>query len=279
MQLNLSSIKMLFANLHFNVDDNPNEMVFIGIRGSQVDKYVNQVDSLEAAAKNIVSDTYCCTILQVYQNKIAGFLASTLPGNYYEQNPENPEGVARLLPGLFLFNRGVHMGHEAFVQGNNVFIILRDTNKNEVFDYDSDYFQAGAGWGIDIHSGGGYPNVARNSAGCNIIRGDKDSNGNWRGWDSVPWTTFKSKAYSATNNIYKYILIPYGWIENILNGSQYCMYGSSGDRVKIIQSKLGLNADGNYGVETTKAVMQFQGQNSIQKNGIVGPQTALAMGV
>lgn len=61
--------------------------------------------------------------------------------------------------------------------------------------------------------------------------------------------------------------------------------GSSGSDVANIQTKLKKwgyyngSADGNYGTQTRNAVIAFQKKNNITADGIVGPQTAQALGV
>lgn len=62
-------------------------------------------------------------------------------------------------------------------------------------------------------------------------------------------------------------------------------YGSRGDEVKQIQTKLkrwgyyGGNIDGIYGSQTLAAVKWFQSKNGLAVDGIVGPKTLAAMGI
>ena len=49
--------------------------------------------------------------------------------------------------------------------------------------------------------------------------------------------------------------------------------GSKGDEVKQLQSKLGLNADGDFGLKTEDAVKAYQLKNGLTPDGIVGPNT------
>jgi putative chitinase len=49
--------------------------------------------------------------------------------------------------------------------------------------------------------------------------------------------------------------------------------GSKGDDVKKLQSKLGLNADGDFGPNTLNEVKNFQSKNGLSPDGIVGPKT------
>jgi lysozyme len=49
--------------------------------------------------------------------------------------------------------------------------------------------------------------------------------------------------------------------------------GSSGDAVSALQTKLGITADGAFGTHTDAVVKQFQTNNGLAPDGIVGPQT------
>ena len=46
--------------------------------------------------------------------------------------------------------------------------------------------------------------------------------------------------------------------------------GSTGDDVKKLQSKLGLNADGDFGAKTEAAVKAWQAANGLKADGVVG---------
>ena len=53
--------------------------------------------------------------------------------------------------------------------------------------------------------------------------------------------------------------------------------GARGDLVKQIQSKLEVDADGIFGSDTEAALRQFQRDNGLVPDGIVGPQTWTAL--
>ena len=53
--------------------------------------------------------------------------------------------------------------------------------------------------------------------------------------------------------------------------------GSQGDYVKQLQSKLGLNADGDFGSHTEAAVKQWQAAHGLTADGIVGDDTWAAL--
>ncbi len=49
--------------------------------------------------------------------------------------------------------------------------------------------------------------------------------------------------------------------------------GSKGEDVKKLQEKLGLTADGDFGLKTETAVKAFQTKNGLTPDGVVGPKT------
>lgn len=55
--------------------------------------------------------------------------------------------------------------------------------------------------------------------------------------------------------------------------------GLKGAPVKRLQEKLGVDADGDFGPATEKAVKEFQKANGLSVDGIAGPDTFTAMGL
>ena len=57
--------------------------------------------------------------------------------------------------------------------------------------------------------------------------------------------------------------------------------GTSGEPVKRLQAKLGVEADGEFGSNTEKALKEWQAKykNSLTPDGIAGPDTFMAMGL
>jgi len=55
--------------------------------------------------------------------------------------------------------------------------------------------------------------------------------------------------------------------------------GDKGEDVKMLQTKLGVNADGDFGLNTKKAVINVQVKNNLRADGIVGPNTRKAIGI
>ena len=55
--------------------------------------------------------------------------------------------------------------------------------------------------------------------------------------------------------------------------------GSAGSPVSALQAALGVTQTGRFSAATTRAVKAFQGRNGLTVDGIVGPQTAAALGL
>jgi putative chitinase len=74
----------------------------------------------------------------------------------------------------------------------------------------------------------------------------------------------------------KFLAILGGEIEDY--EPQVCLkVGSRGDDVRAVQNALGLDTDGVFGKMTEKAVMEWQLENKLVVDGIVGPQTLAKM--
>lgn len=59
----------------------------------------------------------------------------------------------------------------------------------------------------------------------------------------------------------------------------YLRKGVTGEPVKILQAKLGVTADGDFGSGTEKALKDFQSAHGLSADGIAGPDTFMAMGL
>jgi len=62
-------------------------------------------------------------------------------------------------------------------------------------------------------------------------------------------------------------------------GTTVLKKGSKGDLVKKMQEVLGLDADGDFGPGTEKAVRHWQEEHGLTADGIVGPKSLAAMGI
>ena len=55
--------------------------------------------------------------------------------------------------------------------------------------------------------------------------------------------------------------------------------GLSGEPVRRLQAKLGVEADGEFGPNTEKALKDWQTKNGLSADGIAGPDTFMTMGL
>src|ERR1700687_2285594 len=55
--------------------------------------------------------------------------------------------------------------------------------------------------------------------------------------------------------------------------------GLDGEPVKILQAKLGVTADGQFGPATEQALKDYQGKHGLKVDGIAGPDTFAQMGL
>src|SRR5437868_2422766 len=55
--------------------------------------------------------------------------------------------------------------------------------------------------------------------------------------------------------------------------------GLAGEPVKVLQQKLGVNTDGEFGADTEAALRKYQQQNGLKVDGIAGPDTFVHMGL
>ena len=59
----------------------------------------------------------------------------------------------------------------------------------------------------------------------------------------------------------------------------YLSRGVHGEPVRILQEKLGITADGIFGMATEEALKGYQSQNGLAADGIAGPDTFMQMGL
>jgi len=59
----------------------------------------------------------------------------------------------------------------------------------------------------------------------------------------------------------------------------YLARGLHGEPVRILQEKLGVDADGIFGAATDAALREYQSDNGLQVDGIAGPDTFMSMGL
>lgn len=66
-------------------------------------------------------------------------------------------------------------------------------------------------------------------------------------------------------------------LETATAASELVLYGSTGERVKLIQEIVGADVDGIFGDETQGAVKAFQAKNGLDVDGVVGIETWKAL--
>ena len=59
----------------------------------------------------------------------------------------------------------------------------------------------------------------------------------------------------------------------------YLRKGVTGEPVKILQTKLGVPADGDFGPATEAALKAYQTKNHLAADGVAGPDTFMQMGL
>jgi len=109
--------------------------------------------------------------------EVYSYAATTDPGTFWLEHPQNSKGTAILVPGQYRGSHkiGKHRGHyRALVQAGPV-KVWRDSNRDDVLDFDGEE-QDGL-YGINIHrasSGHTSSKVEKWSAGCQVIASPVD---------------------------------------------------------------------------------------------------------
>jgi peptidoglycan hydrolase-like protein with peptidoglycan-binding domain len=75
-------------------------------------------------------------------------------------------------------------------------------------------------------------------------------------------------------------LISYDWVSKTVNNTmkKLIVFGSDEDNVKAIQSKLVVD-ESFCGPKTYKAILDYQKENGLDTDGIIGPQTLKKIGI
>ena len=105
--------------------------------------------------------------------------ATTDPGKHWLENPINPKGTAVLIPGQYrsTWRLGRHQDkYEALVQWKKV-MVWRDSNRDDIIDYESFNTINEGYFGINIHRSNPYTEsylVNKWSAGCQVFQNIED---------------------------------------------------------------------------------------------------------
>ena len=111
-----------------------------------------------------------------WQSKV--YFATTDPGAFYMDHPENVKGTAIVVPGQYIDSHivGLHHGqYKALIQ-NKPIRVYRDNNKDDIYDYDLTTIDSGL-FGINIHRASSdhiSTQIDNWSAGCQVIASPKD---------------------------------------------------------------------------------------------------------
>ncbi len=149
---------------------------------------------------NAFDDLLGCAYLEDGHWKVEYWPATTDPGHYHLENPQNVKGTAILVPGQY---RGVwaldlhRKQYTALCQRNGPVRVYRDANRDTILDLNSNEITEGF-YGINIHKAGKVSTqVDRWSAGCQVFAREADfqrllklcrTQIALRGWDKFTYT-------------------------------------------------------------------------------------------
>lgn len=145
----------------FEADDKPYNLNIVGVRSAN--KKVNAFDDW-------------ITVMWKYKGNwnFHVYEATTDPGLYWLQHPENPSGTAILKEGQYPHSHqlGFHKGaYKALVQVGNL-TVIRDFNRDANMDIQSGCIETKSDFGINIHracANGVSIQVDNWSAGCQVF--------------------------------------------------------------------------------------------------------------
>jgi lysozyme family protein len=282
------------------------ELVFFGIRGAVPDSEASASFAAEHSVSFATVDyvNMCCTIGQWDRKNgtVALYEGSTVPalGNIISAKAEGGSGTNRLIPGKFLYEKGIHKpnrdgGHRAFRQAA-FFPVQRSANDLSYNAQDPIDFGTGPGRFVwdNLHSAyseapGGY-----SSAGCQVVRGLPMSRSRKLAPETGPWRKFVETAYErfAGQQLFTYLLFTAEELGVAASSDasqtwQVVKFGSSGPLVKKVQGALQSAGfapgpiDSEFGRSSLKALVDFQ----IAKfgaggaDGVCGANSFAALGI
>jgi len=135
---------------------------------------------------------------------------------------------------------------------------------------DEDYIEIG-NFNDNIHAA--WSNVGGKthaSAGCQVIAGYPDCKR--REGNTGHWKIFRDYIYSLEQNSFNYLLVPFRWLESIVNKTmnEMLIFGSNGESVKLLQSYFKLPQDGDFVKTTYEAVLKYQKKMKLKVDGRAG---------
>lgn len=244
-----------------NIDYDENLYNIVTIRNTDFngnfidDNGKNQCDSLYLIEPNF--------------KNIHNYTARTYPSDYYLQR--HVKGIARAnyMASQYVakaWRRGNHFGRRALVQ-NSSFLIWRSKDM-ELMDED-DYTEYNI-----VADNCHWDGYCSGSAGCTVITGASNKVTHE---ESGEWADFVKRIYGECMNQGFFSVGVFQHEDLQLETT--ARPGSTGITVKLIQKKLNIRADGDFGPMTFQAVKNIQHDNNLPDDGVVRTDTFKILGL
>ncbi len=278
------------------------QMIFFGVRGA-LPLNLDDLDFDAAHTIGVENVDYVhprCTFVQWLpaDGVLAVFPGSTVPHSTHVGTalPNRGVGVNQLMTGYYDdYRKGVHKAgsptaHDAFRQTEGR--PIRRTQDDLDFDPDdrteltNPFDNLHAGWCPSVN----HPDFA--SMGCQVVLGFPKCERLGNRPATGPWNVFQRNAYEQEQDRFGYMLIDSRSVQAVAEAGdspvpRRLRFGSQGALVTRLQTELKTQGfyegtvDADFGPRTIRAVLAFQvarfGVDS--EDGVVGPQTANALGI
>jgi hypothetical protein len=279
-------------------------VIFFGLRGMLPrvvdDHRFAPQQSMVLAAVDYLHPRCTIGLWRPGQGDFAVFPASTCPHLRYVKSAMEKDGAGanQLVTGFFKakrgYKRGRHLfgskrGHQAFRQVGKRPIRRSsddfDFDEDDAVEFENPFDNLHAAWVTAVDSD------RYSSAGCQVIVGEPRCKARGDAPDTGPWKVFKEFAYDLDQERFPYLLLNGRDAARVANGASVNLvrlrFGSAGDLVETVQTALGEaghtvgRVDGDFGNKTLTALLGFQEASfgAGGDDGIVGPQTAKALGI
>ncbi len=143
----------------------------------QLNMNIIGIRAIDAQA-NTFNDFICLLYQHGGQWHVKAYPATTDPGVYYRENPENVKGTAIVVPGQYpiCWQLGKHQGkYDALVQRGKI-TVYRDNDTDQTLDLDPSTKESGF-FGINCHRANKTStstSVGKWSAGCQVLASPDD---------------------------------------------------------------------------------------------------------
>lgn len=274
--------------------------ILFGLRGALP---TNEVDFEPRGERNVelrdIDNLHPRCAIGLWDRKdemVALFAGSTVPwkGAIQQSIPKGGLGTNQVMEGYVTYVVGMHPGnkgpasqHKAFIQSGD--FPHRRTRDDLDFDQDDDVFVAFPGDNLHAAFCESSSKPFTSSFGCQVVCGfPKRQAGNLV--DIGPWPRFRDLALSFKQKSYRYALVQGRDAQAAATTPQGALaaklyFGSKGDLTEKVQKALKANGfpaigvDGDFGRGTLTAVVAFQKRSGLNGDGIVGQNTADALGI